>query len=94
MSDDATLEELDRTVHEPSPAFVESTNVRAFMDKYGIDDREELIERTTTDIDGEPASGVDWFWGELPDYLGLDWYEEPDAVRDDTDGPQFTDWYP
>ena len=95
MSDDGTaLAELDRTVHEPSPAFVESTNVRAFMDEYGIDDREELIERTTTDIDGEPASGVDWFWGELPDYLGLDWYEEPDAVRDDADGPQFTDWYP
>ena len=95
MSDDGTaLAELDRTVHEPSAAFVESTNVRAFMDEYGIDDREELIERTTTDIDGEPASGVDWFWGELPDYLGLDWYEEPDAVRDDADGPQFTDWYP
>ncbi|MFB6116998.1 AMP-binding protein, partial [Halosegnis sp.] len=93
-SDGATLEELDHIVHEPSEAFVESTNVHAFMEAYDIDDYDELIERTTTDVPGEPDSGLDWFWGELPDYLDIEWYEEPDAVRDDTDGPQFTDWYP
>ncbi|MFC7235834.1 AMP-binding protein [Halosegnis marinus] len=93
-SDNASLEDLDRVVHEPSREFVESTNVHAFMEAYGIDDYDELVERTTTEMEGEPESGVEWFWGELPEYLGIDWYEEPDAVRDDTDGPQFTDWYP
>ncbi|MDR9381191.1 MAG: AMP-binding protein, partial [Natronomonas sp.] len=76
----------DEIVHEPDPAFAESTNVAAFMDEYGIADYDELIERTTTEIE--------WFWDELPDYLGIDFYEDYDAVRDDTDGPQFTKWYP
>ncbi|MCY4731427.1 AMP-binding protein [Natronomonas gomsonensis] len=81
-----SLEEFDEVVHEPDDAFVESTNVYAFMEKYGIDDYEELIERTTSE--------VEWFWDELPDYLDIEWYEEYDSVRDDSEGPQFTDWYP
>jgi acetyl-CoA synthetase len=89
-----TVPDTDEVVHDPDPAFADATNVQQFMDEYGIEDYESLIERTTTEIDGEPASGVDWFWDELVDYLGIDFYEEYDAVRDDSDGPQFTDWYP
>jgi len=89
-----SLEEFDEVVHEPSREFVESTNVRAFMDAYDIADHDELIERTTTDVEGVEASGVDWFWDELVDHLGIEFYEAYDAVRDDTDGPQFSDWYP
>jgi len=81
-----TLDEVDEIVHRPSEAFVESTNVWQFMQAYDIDDYDELIERTTSDLD--------WFWGELPDYLGLEFYEDFDEVRDETEGPQFTEWYP
>jgi len=92
MQDD--IEALrDTVVHEPSESFVESTNVAAFMRAYGIDDYDELVARTTGDT-GVEASGVEWFWGELPDYLGIEFYEPYDAVRDDADGPQFTEWYP
>jgi len=80
--------------HEPSQAFVEATNVWEFMQTYDIDDYDELIERTTSEVPGEPDSGVDWFWDELVDYLDIDFYEGYDEVRDDTHGPQFTDWYP
>jgi len=80
-----SLEEFDEVVHEPDPSFVESTNVRTFMEAHGIDDHDELIERTTTD--------VEWFWDEVVDHLDIEFYEEYDAVRDDSDGPQFTDWY-
>ena len=90
---DAT-EGFDEVVHEPDREFVESTNVWQFMQTYGIDDYEELIERTTTELDGEPDSGVDWFWDELPEYLDVEFYEPYDTVRDDSEGPQFTDWYP
>ncbi|PSQ08081.1 acetyl-CoA synthetase [Halobacteriales archaeon QS_6_71_20] len=86
--------DTDEVVHEPDPAVAEATNVRAFMREYGIDDHESLIERTTTDLDGEPDSGVDWFWDEVVDYLGVEFYDDYDAVRDDADGPQFSDWYP
>jgi acetyl-CoA synthetase len=103
-----SLEELDDVVHEPTREFVESTNVWQFMQTFGIDDYDELIRRTTTDIDGVEASGVDWFWDELVDYLHIDFFEPYDAVRETEtrtvettdghteayDGPQFTDWYP
>ncbi|ELZ10569.1 AMP-dependent synthetase and ligase [Natrinema thermotolerans DSM 11552] len=89
-----SLEDIDEIAHEPSQEFVESTNVAEFMETYGIDDYEELIERTTTDLEGEPDSGVDWFWDELIDYLDIEFYEEYDEIRDDSEGPQFTDWYP
>ncbi|WP_436934735.1 AMP-binding protein [Halovenus marina] len=87
-------DEGDSVVHSPSQTFVESTNVWEFMQTYGIEDYEALIRRTTTNIDGEPRSGVDWFWDTLPDYLGIEFDEDYDRVRDDSDGPQFTDWYP
>ncbi len=85
--------DTDRIVHEPDPQFAEATNVRAFMREYGIDSHEQLIERTTTEVPGESASGLDWFWDELVDYLGIDFYKDYEEVRDATDGPQFTDWY-
>ncbi|ELY43116.1 AMP-binding protein [Natronorubrum bangense] len=91
---DPSLEDVDEIVHEPSEAFVESTNVAAFMETYGIDSYDQLIERTTTDLEGVEDSGIDWFWDELVDYLGIEFYEEYDTVRDDSEGPQFTDWYP
>ena len=90
----ATDESEFDVVHEPSREFVESTNVHAFMQEYGIEDYDALIERTTTELDGVPESGVDWFWDEIVEYLGIEFYEEYDTVRDDTDGPQFSDWYP
>jgi acetyl-CoA synthetase len=88
------IPETDEVVHEPTREFVESTNVYQFMQKYDIDDYDDLIARTTTDVDGIEESGVEWFWDTLPEYLGIDFYSEYDAVRDDTDGPQFSDWYP
>ena len=90
----ATDESEFDVFHEPSREFVESTNVHAFMQECGIEDYDALTERTTTELDGVPESGVDWFWDEIVDYLGIEFYEDYDTVRDDTDGPQFTDWYP
>jgi acetyl-CoA synthetase len=89
-----SLGEFDEVVHEPSREFVESTNVRQFMREHDIEDYDELIARTTGDVEGVEASGIDWFWDELVDQLDIDFYEEYDTVRDDTDGPQFSDWYP
>jgi acetyl-CoA synthetase len=77
---------MDDVVHVPTQMFVESTNVYQFMQEYDIDDYDELIERTCGD--------VEWFWDELPEYLGIDFYRDYDRVRDDSEGPQFTDWYP
>ncbi|MFC6836464.1 AMP-binding protein [Halomarina ordinaria] len=78
------LPDLDEVVYEPSAETVESTNVAAFMREFDIDTHDDLVER---------CRDVEWFWDVLPDYLGIDWYEAYDAVRDDSEGPQFTEWY-
>ena len=90
----ASLGELDHVVHEPTRAFVESTNVWQFMQTHDIDDYEGLIRRTTTDIHGLENASVEWFWDEIVDYLHVEFFEDYDRVRDDSEGPRFTDWYP
>jgi len=89
-----TLDEVDEIVHEPAPEFVDAANITAFMRRHGIDDYDELIARTTEELDGVEASGVDWFWDEIVEYLGLEFYEDYNQVRDHGEGIQFPDWYP
>lgn len=82
MSDTPTMDEV---VYEPDQETIESTNVHEFMEQHDIEDYDALIER---------SQDVEWFWDELVEYLGIEFYEEYDRVRDDDEGPQFTDWYP
>ncbi|MFC7073213.1 AMP-binding protein [Halovenus rubra] len=89
-----SLEEIDEVVYEPPAELLEESNVAEFMREHGIDDFETLHRRSVTDIEGVDASGLDWFWGEVVDHLGLEFDEPYDAVRNASDGPQFTDWYP
>ncbi len=81
-----TLTDIDEFVYEPSESVVQETNVYAFMQEYGIESYDALIERTCSDIE--------WFWDELITHLDIEFYEPYERVRDDTDGPQFSDWYP
>ncbi|MFW6003215.1 MAG: AMP-binding protein [Halanaeroarchaeum sp.] len=80
-----SLADVDEVVHEPDRSFVESTNVWAFMQARGIEDYDDLVSRASADIE--------WFWDEVVQYLGLEFYDDYDAVRENADGPQFTDWY-
>jgi acetyl-CoA synthetase len=93
MTESHALDDTDDVAYEPSEGFVAESNVAEFMEKHGIDDFDELHRRSTTDVDGVDASGLDWFWDEVVDFLDLEFYEAYDDVRDDSDGPQFTDWY-
>jgi acetyl-CoA synthetase len=89
-----SFEDYDEVVYEPDPALVDKSNVRAFMDEYGIDDFEELHRRSVESVEGVEASGLAWFWDAVVDFFDLEFDEDYDAVLDDSDGPQFTEWYP
>jgi len=93
MTDSPALQEIDDVVYEPTDEVFEGSNVYQFMQKHGIEEFEELHHRTVTEQAGVDASGLDWFWDEVVDHMGLEFYEEYNAVRDASDGPQFTDWY-
>ena len=90
----AEYDGVDEIIHEPDPDFVERSNVAAFMRQYDIKEYDELLARCGPGLDGVEKSGVEWFWDELPAYLGLEFDEPYDHVRDDSEGPQFTRWYP
>jgi len=87
------LDQTERIVYEPDERLREGSNVAAFMDEYDIEDYEQLHRRSTTEIEGVEASGLDWFWDAVVDHLGLEFDEPYDRVRDAAEGPQFTDWY-
>jgi len=88
------LDGVDEVVYEPSAAVAEATNVASFMRAYDIDGYEALIARTTGPVEGVEASGIEWFWDEVVDVLGLEFDTPYERVRDDADGPQFSRWYP
>ncbi|MXR51389.1 AMP-binding protein [Halovenus sp. WSH3] len=91
MSD--SLTGTDEVVYDPEESFVEESNIWQFMQRHGIDDYEELHRRSTTDVEGVEASGLDWFWDEIVDTLGIEFDQPYETVRDDSDGPQFAEWY-
>ncbi len=80
-----SLAEVDEVVHEPTGRLRDDTNLHAFAREYGLD-VDEVVQYTT--------ENVDWFWDEVVDHLGVEFYEPYDTVRDDSAGPEFTDWYP
>jgi len=82
---------IDEVAYRPPEGAMEDTNTYAFMQEYGIADYDELVERTVCDTG--PESGLEWFWDVLPDHLGIEFDDPYDLVRDDSEGPQFTDWY-
>lgn len=55
------------------------------MNKYHIQTWQELIARSTQEIE--------WFWPAAMDFLGVEWMKTPDAVYDDTEGFPWTKWF-
>jgi len=80
-----TPSDFQSIVHEPDENYVRRTNAYQFMQDHGIETADEFRERSTAELE--------WFWDELVDVLDIEFYEEYDTVRDDTEGPQFTTWY-
>ncbi|MEF8775208.1 MAG: AMP-binding protein, partial [Haloarculaceae archaeon] len=89
-----SFDDYDEVVYEPDSHVVANSNVRAFMDEYGIENFEELHRRSVETGEGDPDSGLAWFWDAVVDFLDLEFDENYDAVLDDSEGPQFTEWYP
>jgi len=87
------MSQPDEIRYEPSEEFKTGSNIWEFMQTHDIDSFEELHERSVTSIDGVENTGLDWFWDEIIAELGIEFDEPYHTVRDDSDGPQFTDWY-
>ena len=71
-------------VWKPTPEHIEHANLTAFMRKHGIQDFEELMQKSTSD--------VAWFTDAVLKYLDIQFYEPYSSVVDLSHGIQFPKW--
>jgi acetyl-CoA synthetase len=76
---------MSEIVWRPTPAYVEGSNVRRLMDAHGISSYDELVQRSTDDIE--------WFWKAVDTDLGFDWFRPYNKVLDTHRGIQWATWF-
>ena len=72
-------------VWSPTDEYVERANITRFMRAHGIGSYEELIARSTDD--------VEWFWQAVVDDLGIEFAKPYDTVLDTSDGIPWSKWF-
>ncbi|HKF78232.1 MAG TPA: acetyl-coenzyme A synthetase N-terminal domain-containing protein, partial [Candidatus Dormibacteraeota bacterium] len=70
---------------EPTPAVIEHSRLRRFMDRHGVADLTELTRRSTDD--------PEWFWAAVLEDLGLRFRRPYDRVADLSDGVEWARWF-
>ncbi|MEB3760378.1 MAG: AMP-binding protein [Desulfurococcales archaeon] len=72
-------------IWRPPREVVQNANVSALMEKLGYSNYHDLVRKTTRDHR--------WFWGSLPDFLGIEWFRPPRETVDLSQGPEWAKWY-
>ncbi len=76
---------MTEIVWSPSEEYVERANVTRFMRTNGIGSYDELVKRSTDDIE--------WFWDAVVRGLGIEFYEPYQRVVDTADGKAWAKWF-
>ncbi len=71
-------------VWRPTPEYVERSHLKRFMDRHGIATFEELLDRSTTDLE--------WFWNAVLEDLDIEFYEPYSQVVDLSRGIAWPQW--
>lgn len=72
-------------VWHPPKELVETSNVKAFMDKEGFSEYKDLVEKSTKDIE--------WWWSKAVEELNVEWFEPYEKVYDMSKGIEWTNWF-
>ncbi|OGQ06325.1 MAG: AMP-dependent synthetase [Deltaproteobacteria bacterium RIFCSPLOWO2_01_44_7] len=76
---------MQNIIWKPSTEFLKNSNIAIFMKKHGIGSYEELIKRSTQDID--------WFWKACIEDLGVEWIKPYTKLYDSSKGFAWTKWF-
>jgi len=76
---------MSKIVWKPSEEYIKNANITRFMNKYGIKDYDELIKRSTDNIE--------WFWDAIMKDLDIEWYKSYNKVLDTSGGIQWAKWF-
>jgi acetyl-CoA synthetase len=71
-------------IWNPTPEFIESTNVWRFMQRLGFRDRETFLAFT--------RENPEIFWDEMMREMRVEWFEPYQQVLDASRGPEWTQW--
>src|SRR5687767_7535293 len=72
-------------VWRPDEAYVRTSRLKRFMDRHGIAEYDELLRRSTDDLE--------WFWDAVCRDLGLEWYRPYERVLDTSRGIAWATWW-
>ena len=76
---------MGKIVWKPTADYIENANITRFMKKNNIKDYNQLMEKSTEDIE--------WFWDAALKDLNIEWYKPYEKVYDDSKGIQWTKWF-
>jgi acetyl-CoA synthetase len=68
----------------PTPEYLERSRLKHFMARHGIATLDELLRRSTTDLD--------WFWNAVMEDLGIEFYQPYAKILDTSRGIQWARW--
>lgn len=79
------MSEKLEVVWHPPKELIEKSNIKRFMDLHGIKSYEELLKRSTEDLE--------WFWDAIVKFLEIEFFEPYDRVLDVSEGIQWPKWF-
>ena len=68
----------------PTPQYLERSRLKHFMARHGIATLDELLRRSTTDLD--------WFWNAVMEDLGIEFYQPYAKILDTSRGIEWARW--
>ncbi len=74
-----------RVVWKPTEEYVGRANVTRFMKKHDIRNYEQLVRKSADDIE--------WFWREVCEDLGVEWFQKPERTLDVSKGKPWAKWF-
>lgn len=76
---------MSKVIWRPTSEYIDGSNLKRFMDRNQISSFDDLLARSTDDIE--------WFWSEVDKDLGLEWFAEYDQVLDIHKGIEWATWF-
>lgn len=79
------VDRMSDIVWSPNKEYIENSNIKRFMDKYDIKSYEELIRKSTDNIE--------WFWDSVVKDLNIEWFKPYETILDLSNGISWAKWF-
>ena len=75
----------ERFIFVPSADQVSKSNIGRFMNKHGISNWQQLVNKAN--------SNIEWYWDAVNEDLGIEWFKKYDKTYDSREGIPWTKWF-